>query len=253
MADVLADLSVEALAAWYARVADKTMERKWGGTELIASQCLRLWLENRTPYETITIEAPLSLRSSPYVNKELNFHRKVYLTEEKARLSSGEKWAGIVPRLQGKGHSKQTRLKGIHMEYESLVRVPITAPIFGSSEDKDLLYALHGLQLRTEVTVSCARVAGSSQIQVVFVSFQAKMKNRYEWNPEHQIRVPNPDFKSRSKSAVAPDSEIVMVDNAHAVRLEEAGLAAPYYLESESWFVDTDLRAPGQVDLEKKI
>lgn len=253
MVDVLADLSVEALAAWYARLVDETAERKWGGTELIASQCLRLWLENRTPYGTVTIEAPLNLRGSPYVNKELNYHRKVYLTEEKARLKSGEKWAGIVPRLQGKGHSKRTRLKGIHMEYESLVRMPITAPIFGTGEDKDLLYALHGLQLHTEVTVSCSRIAGSNLVQVVFVSFQAKMKNRYEWNPDRKIRVPNPDFKSKSRGAVAPESEIVVVDNVHAVRMEEAGMAAPYYLECESWFVDTGMRAPGQVDLDKKI
>jgi hypothetical protein len=252
-ADVLAKLSPMELAAWYGRLADLTAGHKWGGTEQLASKCLRIWLENKEPYRTVTISAPDNLRNSPYVTKELKFHRSVYLSEEKARVTSGDRWAGIVPRLQGKGFPKLKRLKGIPMEYESLVRIPITSKLFGEPEDKQLLYALHGLQLCTEVTVSCSKIAGSTLVQVVFVNFQAKMKNRYEWNPDRHIKVPNPDFKSRKPKAVAPDDKYVTVENIHAKRLEEAGLAAPYYLESDTWYVDPSLRRPGRVDSAKKI
>ncbi len=253
MEDILVDLSPDKLAAWYGRLADKTAERKWGGTEKLASRCLRIWLENKTPFSTITVDAPDELRNSPYVAKELKYHRKVYLTEEKARLSSGMTWAGIVPRLQGKHTTKAKRLTGIKMEYTSLVKIPITSKVFGPAEDKDLLYALHGLQLETEATVSCSMMAGSSFVRVVFVSFQAKLKNRYEWDHSQQIKVPNPDYKSRGAEAVAPLSEFVTINNINAKRLEEAGMAAPYYLESDTWYVDSVLGAPGQVDLEKKI
>ena len=231
MEDVLANLSPEELAAWYGRLADGIADRKWGGTEQLAARCLRLWLENRTTYGTITLEAPDDIRNGPYVRREMKYHRRVYLTEEKARLASGSQWAGIIPRFQGKGKPKLKQLRGINMTYESLVTIPITDKIFGSPDDKELLYALHGLQLRTEVTVSCSMMAGSNLARVVFVSFEAKMKNRYEWNPDRKIRVPNPDFKRRGRDTVAPESEIVVVDNMHAKRLEESGLAAPYYLE----------------------
>lgn len=248
MDDQLANLSPKELAAWYGRLADRTAERKWGGTEQLASKCLRLWLENRTPYTTITIDAPPDLRNSPYVAQALKFHRDVYLTLEKARIGTTKKWAGIVPRLQGKGFPKATRLRGINMEYESLVDIPITSKLFALMEDKDLLYALHGLQLKTEVTVSCMKIAGASLFQVVFVNFQAQMKNRYEWNPTQQIRVTNPDYKSRSKGALAPQSKLITVNNKHAQRLEEAGLAAPYYLVSDIWYVDSSLCTPAQID-----
>jgi hypothetical protein len=253
MADPLANLNPDELAAWYGRLAEKTAERKWGGSELLASDCLRLWLENRTPNRTITVEAPLEIRNSPYVSKALNYHRSVYLTEEKARVESGTKWAGIIPRIQGKGHPKATRLAGINMEYKSLVEIPITAQMFGPSEDKDLLYALYGLQLKTRVTVSCSLMANTSLIQVVFVSFEARLKARYDWNPSQQINVANPDFKSRSRKAVAPNSENIVVYHTNAKRLEEAGFAAPYYLESEYWYVDSSLLAPAQVDVSRKI
>jgi hypothetical protein len=251
--DVLAGLSPKDLAAWYGRLAENTTKHKWGGTEQLAANCLKLWLENRTPYCTITMEAPDDLRNTPHVTKALKYHRKVYLTEEQARIGTGTRWAGIVPRLQGKGFPKVKRLSGIRMEYESLVEIPVTAKIFGSTEDKDLLYALHGLQLRTEVTVSCSMMAGSSLVRVVFVSFQAKMKNRYEWNPDRVIRVLNPDYGSRKPGVVAPKEERLVVPNSNAKRLEEAGLAAPYYLESETWYVDSAQCPPGVVDREKAI
>lgn len=253
MEDVLANLSPEDLSAWYGRLADKTAEHKWGGTEQLAARCLRLWLENRTPYGTITIEAPEDIRNGPYVRRDLKYHRRVYLTEEKARLATGTRWAGIVPRLKGMGRPKLKQLRGINMEYETLIVIPITNKIFGSPEDKELLYALHGLQLRTEVTVSCSMVAGSSLIRVVFVSFQAKMNNRYEWNPDRKIKVPNPDYRRRGPDAVAPESKYVTVFNTNAKRLEDAGLAAPYYLESETWYADASLCAPAEVDLSKKL
>ncbi len=253
MKEVLENLSPAELAAWYGRLADRTAECQWGGTEKLAARCLRLWLENRTPYSTITIETPDEIRNSPYVIKALKFHRKVYLTEEQARVAAGYEWAGIIPRLQGKGHSKAKHLRGIQMHYESLIEIPISAKIFGSLEDKDLLYALHGLQLKTEVTVSCSMMAASNLVRVVFVSFQAKMKNRYEWNPDRQITVPNPDYQSKDKKAVAPQSKSVTIHNTNTRRLEEAGLAAPYYLESETWYVESVLSPPGTVDLAKNI
>ncbi|MFH2002828.1 MAG: hypothetical protein ABIK28_24380 [Planctomycetota bacterium] len=254
MDDVLANLSMPELAGWYNRLADQTAKHKWGGTEHLAWKCLRLWLENRTPYCTITIDAPAALRKSPPVSQALMYHRRVYLTQEKARVGESRQWAGIIPRLQGKqGHAKRTRLSGIHMEYESLVDIPITSKIFGPAEDKDLLYALHGLQLKTEVTLSCSMIANSHLVQVAFVSFQAKMKNRYEWNPDKQITVPNPDFKSRSAGAVSPSSRMVTILNRHAKRLEEAGLAAPFYLESETWYLEPMLCSNAQVDLAKEI
>lgn len=254
MKDVLAKLSLPELAAWYHRLADVTASHKWGGTEHLASQCLSLWLENRKPYSTFTVTAPTALRKSPPVSRALMYHRRVYLTEEKARVGNSTKWAGIIPRLQGKmGHEKRTRLSGIEMEYESLVDIPITSKIFGPAEDKDLLYALHGLQLKTQVTLSCAMMANSPLVQVSFVSYQAMMKNRYEWNPDKRIVVRNPDFKSREPDAVAPKSRTITVQNIHAKKLEDAGLAAPFYLTSEPWYLEPMFCTKAQVDLSKEI
>jgi len=106
--DALATLPPEKLAAWYGRLADAVArERKViDGEEPLSSRLLRAWLKNRDPDATITIEAPRHLRESKYILKGSLYHRRVFLTFEKARVGGETKWAGIVPRVQGVGYPK---------------------------------------------------------------------------------------------------------------------------------------------------
>jgi hypothetical protein len=119
------------------------------------------------------------------------------------------------------------------MHYEALVEVPLRWQITGSAEEKDILYALGmGFQLRTEVTVDVAHNDG--HLDITFSRFSAKVVDVYDFNYSEHITVPNPDFNSTAPNAVCPALDQTVVYHTNARRMEEAGLAAPFSLESNS-------------------
>lgn len=247
MADVLASLPVEEVAKFYERLAGIVEKNKGTVTTSLAAQLMREWLKNRNSKAVLELEMPEHLKTHELVIKTAKYHRKVYLTEEKTKAGS---WGGIIPRW------KDGRWKGVgelKMQYESLVEFPLRYQVTGSDADKDLLYSLHGFQLRTNVSVVLVSSTGSVKT-VNFSQFEARAVDRYDWDYSEHLTVPNPDHGSKEKNAVAPTEKTVVVYHKNAERLEKAGLAAPYDIVSKAWQItDVDTAGLGKVDVSKSI
>jgi hypothetical protein len=223
--DVLAGYTEERVAGWYGRLADKWSKEKVGGAEPLSAILLRKWVDNRDPSFKFQFDAPQHLKTSPHVLNVLKYHRDVFLTKQKARLPGKiEKWAGVVPRLQGKGYDKWDGIKALEMSYESLVEIGsgvmdiIRIQRSGTPEEKDLFASLRGFQLRSSVKVTGQKIA--SKVRVTFVSWSCQAKDRYDWDYSEHLTVPNPDYKSTSPDAIEPNSETIKVYHRNAERLE---------------------------------
>lgn len=256
--DVLAPLPPQTVAAWYARLAEFT---KQGGAELSAL-LMQHWLDNRDPKAKFKIEAHPHILNSTPVAEGLLHHRRVYLTEEKAHFpDKSERFVGILPRLQGaKGFQKWDGASPLDLHYEGLTTSgsAIVAQLnykMGrmSKSDADLFTSLHDFQLRTEVTV-IGSPAPPDKLRIEFTSFIARALDRYDWDPKKHFTVPNPDFGSKQPGAVKPDTKEIKVYHSNAKRLEQAGLAAPYDLETEPWKVtDKKVVEPAIINPKKRI
>lgn len=251
MSDVLAILKPPELAAFYSRLAD-AVDRNRGSLKVsLAALLMRHWLANRDSASTFRFDAPEHLRNRTPVLDVLEFHRRVFLTQEKAHLSSGiSRWAGVVPRLNGQPpFPKWDTKRPLPMDYESLVEMPLRYQLTGDDADRDILYSLHGFQLKSSVIVTATVLSRSNKLKINFQSFQAEIRDRYDWDYSEHITVPNPDHLSKAAGAVAPTSRTIVVYHRNAKRLEDAGLAAPYALRSWAWQVlDAKLRAPAEVE-----
>ena len=247
MADVLASLSVEEVAKFYERLAGIVEKNKGTVTTSLAAQLMREWLKNRNPKAVLDLEMPEHLKTHKLVIEVAKFHRNVYLTEKKTKAG---KWGGIIPRW------KDGRWRGVgelNMQYESLVEFPVRYQVTGSDADKDLLYALHGFQLRTNVSVALVSASGSVK-KVNFSQFEARAVDRYDWDYSKHITVPNPDYGSKEKNAVTLTEKTVDVHHKNAERVEKAGLAAPYDIVSKPWQItQVDIAGFGEVDVSKSI
>ncbi len=252
--DHLAALPVERVAGWYRRLADRIGRERVGGEEPLASVFLRQYLDNREPGSIFRFPAPAHLRDSEHVQRTLAFHRAVFLTEEKARLTGGtERWAGVVPRLQGRGYERWDCAGYLKMHYESLVEIGGTRldilrlQAMGTPEERDLFTALRGFQLRSDVRLTGeGRAPNSYAIRIS--SWDVRAKDTYDFNFDEHLTVPNPDYQRSGPDAVRPEDADLRVYHRNAQRLEEAGLAAPFRVESEPWPAGRDLRAGAYVD-----
>jgi hypothetical protein len=256
MVDVLASLSPKQVAAFYRRLANRTAAKaKADGLEMsLAATLLLRWLDNK-PNEVFRFTPPEHLKSNPNVNEVLAFHRRVYLTDEEARFSDGSKtrmrWAGIIPRVQsGKWDGRGL----LELYYESLVEIPLQKQLLGTDRERDVLYGLHGFQLRTDVVVSASPEAKTNLWKIKFKKFIAKAKDDYNWDYREHFTVPNPDYNSKAPGAVTPDAKQVKVYHSNALRVEDAGLAAPYKLESEAWNVqDSSITRDRTIEPKKRL
>jgi hypothetical protein len=252
MSDELANLKPEELAAWYGRLADLVTKQNSEVKGALAPLFLKHWLTGQG--KKLVFPPPEHLRNSGYVIDVLKYHRAVYLTEKKTKFG-GEKWAGIIPRLQGKGYPKWEGKGLLTMHVESLVEIPVLMEWSLSKGDLDLLMAMHGFQLRTDATVTAAPGAGD-MLRVTFASFSAKVSDSYHWDPDKHLTMPNPDYGNPSKvpNPVAPNSQTIIVYHKNAIRLENAGLAKAYDLESEPWQVtDLSIMGPADINPNKKL
>jgi hypothetical protein len=256
MSDELAKYPPAQVAGFYGRLADQVDRNKGALTMSLAATLMRHWLKNRDDKSVFALDPPAHLTAHERVKDVLKFHRAVYLTEEKANFTGGtSKWAGIIPRLQGKPpHPKWNGVGAMNMEYQSLVEFPIRLQLTGSDADKDILYGLHGFQLKTNVSVTVQAIPGSGKLRLAFGSFQACVLDRYDWDYSEHLTVPNPDFGSTDPGAIAPKSKTVVVYHSNARRLELAGLAAPYDLESKPWVItDAAIVGPAEIDPAKRL
>ncbi len=160
--DVLADCPSPALALWYRRLA--AFSEAHGG--VLAPLLLRLWLDNRDPRAKKVIAAHSNLTGSAVVRDAIAYHRSVYLTEKKVHLGGGvEKWAGVIPRLQGVGYPKWDGSGELAMSYQSLAAysdLETASFAFNSMSlaEADVFTSLHNFQLRTDVIIALQPSAG---------------------------------------------------------------------------------------------
>lgn len=256
MTDYLASLSAELVAAWYRRLADRIAAEKIGGREPLASQLLRHWLDNRDSKSVFSFDPPDYLRNSPYVTERLAYHRRVFLSQEKAQFSGGRQaLAGVLPRLErAAGFPAWNLEEPLVLTYESLVEVGngimdlIRIQSKGTPEERDLLTSLRGFQLRSEVTLKGTRRAEQGDILITFVRWECRVKDRYDWDGVEHLTVVNPDYGSSAEGAVRPQDQKLTVYHSNAKRVEGAMLAAPYDVESTPWeIMDSRLKEQASV------
>lgn len=247
MSDYLAALPPERVAAWYGRLADRiALERIPGvGTsyEPLAALFLREWLRNRNPRSVYRFNAPSYLQRNDWVDAVLDYHRAVFLTQQRARVSGREIWAGVLPRIRREsGFTPWDLSTPLEMRYESLVEVGSSLmeigriQRLGTPAERDLLTSLRGFQLKSRVTVEGTRQPDGS-VQIRFAMWMCKALDRYDWDYSEHFTVPNPDYRSREADAVRPGDETLRVYHRNAQRLERANLAAPFDVESNEWRV----------------
>lgn len=261
MADYLSEVPVRQVAAWYRRVADRAATRLVNGETPYASILLRHWLDNRNPKSTFTIRPRSYLWSSPHVLSVLRYHRAVFLTQQEARIGPGgmfgsaTKRAGIIPRITGEPGFTKWMLPGqTHLEYQSLVEVGggpldiLRIQESGTPQERDLFYGLRGFQLRSSVNVEGAQNGSSASIR--FILWKCHILDRYDWNYNERLTMPNPDFGQTGQHAIRPTDRFLTVYHRNAKRLEDARLAAPYDIRSSPWdMLNREIKAPARLEL----
>lgn len=272
MSDPLSELKPEDLAAFYKRLAEfalaaneaaKRDGRDYVSTPLAPVMLLK-WLENRSTSTVFAVDPPSHLRQSAEVASALSFHRRVFLTEEKARLGVGgsttTRWAGALPRLQGTlGFTRWIPGTPLKMEYESNVQFgggPLDIAriqLQGTPQEKDLFTSLRGWTLKSTVFAGAAPIAGN-KVRVAFTSWVASGTDYYDFSKVKGLTLPNPDFGSKAPTAISPGERMVKVEHVNAIRLEDAGLACPYRVEIKAWSpTDPALKQPSEVDLARAL
>jgi hypothetical protein len=259
VSDVLASLSAADVAGFYRRLAFDVRKRSPDGRSL-ASELLLHWLDGHGAqkiFDAGHVKDVSFVRA--YLREEV---RPTLLTQKKAEVKPMAKWAGIMPRIaRMPGFEK---LPGVAtggpypMMYEGpSVEVPLSVQIRaamggGDPREVDLLYALHKFGLVTNVVAAASPIPGTSKWNVRFDQWRSKVRDEYDWDPTKKISVPNPDYKSNDPKAVTPSEDKVTVYHSNAKRIERAGLAAPYHLESGEWQVnDQAISGPAVVDTSK--
>lgn len=262
MADHLGSLDVKQVEAWYRRLVALVAAQRISGEDPYASMLLRHYLDNRNPADVFNIPSRSYLRSYPDVVEALRYHRRVFLSEEPARVGTRTvlgisqaitKPGGIVPRLRGQGHRKLGVPGEAIMNYESLVQIGdgpldiLRIQRSGTAAERDLFTSLRGFQLHSQVLVRVTAEQGGG-VRVTFANWRTHVHDRYDWNYGEHLTMPNPDFGSTAKTAVRPGDQSLVVYHSNAKRLEDAKLAAPYDVRSAPWVVnDPALVAPAVV------
>jgi len=259
--DHLKALPVARVAAWYRRLADAWSKNAPELQPSLAGAFLRKWVDNRNPRAKIEFDAPGHLKSNRAVRDVQAFHREVFLTNKKARLSGGaEKWAGVLPRIQGgPGYTRWDMKGSLPLEYESLCDIaPDVWAIAkiqrsGTSADRDIFGSLRGFQLKSKVTVT-AQSQKNGHANVQFSSWHCSATDRYDWNYSERLTVANPDYQSKAPDAIRPEGKTLTVYHSNAKRLEDAGQAAPYDVVLRSWPVsDTGITGLANVDTSRRL
>lgn len=276
--DYLAPLTVYQVAAFYRRLA-QMIESIVGKGNSLASILLLHWLEGKGADKEFD---SAFVKGMPEIDEFLLKNvRPVFLTEEKAQLHSGSKWAGIVPRLKRTGDFASSDPRDANGNYPMMyephtVFEPVTTIQFASvmkkyqktkalsekeKHDLDIYTSLHAFALQSKVVASAspatigisANSRNSMEIRNYTVSFKAwkvHVEDKYDWNTGLGFPVPNPDFKSTLPDAVAPDKEVITVYHKNAGRIENAGLANQYKVRSSEWdVVNSAILAPKTIDV----
>lgn len=256
--DVLKNYPVEQVHRWYNRLADAALAKRIKGQLPLSGQFLKAYVNPRRGLTVYRFAAPGYLQSNEKVMEALGFQRRVFLTEEKARLGEGGKtykWAGLVPRIKDKSWDGAKR---IALHYQSLVDVApsyaaiVRVQLSGTEEERDLFTSLRGFHLRSDIEVTGLKKG--KLISVKFEKWEAKAIDRYDFKYDEHLTLPNPDYQSKDKDAVRPDLKNVRVYHKNAKRMIDRGIAASYDLEVGPWQVaNASVTASGDIDPAKSL
>jgi hypothetical protein len=240
--DYLAKLSEVDVASFYRRLA-LSIQKRFDGDSLAATLLLH-WLGGSGAKKIFPARYVSDLS---WVREHLrDVARPVFLSK---RAAPDGTFGGVVPRL--KGTIKTTPQSGpykMHLdrsvEASLTVQAQAAAGMLVEPRELDALYALHGFHVISDVEVT-ATASGARSYNVRFTKWTCHTTDRYHWNPDKSIKVPNPDYGSKEPSAIAPNDKSVQVFHKNAIRLEKAGLAKEFENESEPWEERTDLMVVG--------
>ena len=256
--DILKGYPIEQVHRWYNRLADAALAKRIKGLQPLSGQFLKAYVNPRRGIPLYRFPAPSYLQTYAKVTEALYFHRRVFLTEEKARLGERGKtqeWAGLVPRLKDK---RWDGIKPISLHYQSLVDVApsyaaiVQVQLSGTEEERDLFTSLRGFNLRSDIEVTGFKKA--HLISVQFNKWEAKAIDRYDFKYDEHLTLPNPDYQSKDKDAIRPDLESFRVYHTNAKLMENKGLAATYDLEVGPWKVaHSRVIASSDIDPTKRL
>jgi hypothetical protein len=257
--DILRGYPVEQVQRWYNRLADAALAKRIKGQLPLSGQFLKAFVNPRKKKATsYRFTAPVYLQTHSKVTEALFFHRRVFLTEEKARLGEGgktHKWAGLLPRLRD---NSWDGVSLISLYYQSLVDVAPTyaaivrVQISGTEEEKDLFTSLRGFHLRSGIEVKGFKKGKFISIQ--FKNWEARALDRYDFKYDEHLTLPNPDHQSKDNDAIRPDLKSFRVYHINAKRMVDKGLAAPFDLEVGPWKVtNSRVTAEGDIDPAKPL
>jgi hypothetical protein len=257
--DVLAALPEDEVKAWYRRLAVSVRGRN---ADSLAAQLMEYWLDG-PPTGADGKRPELSFAAAyvkdlEYVTEHLREDvRPVFLSETK---TSRGVLGGVVPRIKGTPpHPRWDGASPFAMTYQGkTVEVPLSIqgraalglPV--NEKDLDILMALHGFNLQTEVTVRATPTAEPGRYAVTFERWSTIAFDTYDWNYDEHLTVPNPDYGNPDGLArpVAKTKQKVRVYHYNAGRLERAGKAAPFDVRSTAWTpTDADTVGPAEVEV----
>ena len=229
MADYLAPLQPADVAAFYRRLA-ASIQRQFGGDSL-AALLLVHWLDGKG--KTYTFD-PKYVRDLDETRSYLRSTARLIFLSQKSTPQNTI--GGVVPRI--KGTIKATPPYAMHLEGNVEVGLGVQARVAMGMKveprELDALYALHGYTVVSDVVASVTR-KNAKTYAVTFDQWKSKSTDEYHWDPAKHITVPNPDYGSKDAGAIAPGDKEITVYHKHAIRVEKAGLAAPFTDESKVW------------------
>ena len=104
--------------------------------------------------------------------------------------------------------------------------------------------------------VEVTKVHNVKDFRLFFQVFSAEVTDRYDFDPKEFFIVPNPDYKNSFRVAkpVESHSDALTVYHRNAIRMEKAGLTAPFDLKSDEWSVtDLAIMGPAWINPDKKV
>ena len=248
--DELSVLSPKEAAEWYRRLAERWRVEY---PNSLASTMLLHWLDGKG--EELTFNASYVMNSEFVIEYLRDEVRPVFLTEKKAKLKGGKRWAGILPRIKDPSWDGKSNFK-IFYEGPS-VEIPLSIQVkarigLTTKEEFDLLVSLHKFGIHTEVVMSASPIPDSKRYKVIFESWESYVFDKYDWDPTKYLTFPNPDYGDLS--GVAPNKEKIRAYHSNAKRVENAKLAAPYPVKSTPWRVTmTEIVGAAEVDASRTL
>jgi hypothetical protein len=243
MPDYLAPLNEQKVAAFYRRLA-LSIRVKFGGESLAAILLLH-WLDGGGKDRTYPAKY---VRDLDEVRTYLRQTARLVFLSQKPTPSGTI--GGVVPRIKGliksipPGGPYPMHLEG-HVETPLSIEAKAAMGLKVDPQELDALYALHGFLLISDVVVSAVKRPNARLYDVKFERWICKASDEYHWDPAKHITVPNPDYGSKDKEAVAPRDREITVYHSNAIRVEKAGLAKSFHDESDPWEEKTDLTVMG--------